>query len=80
MRKSVFDIRWRELHEGDLVYMSLWGDVNSRGGAPKRQALVVGIHPGNDLLERITVLCEGQIYQKMPAQLRVVSDGPLDKI
>ena len=79
MRKPVFDIKWRELREGDLVSMHVWGNGNTKL-LSGRQGVVVGVHPQSELLERITVLCGGEIYHKMPGQLTVVSDGPHDKI
>ena len=79
MRKCVFDIKWRELREGDLVSMKHW-EKEKTAFLADRHGLVVGVHPRSALLERVTVLCEGEFYQKMPGQLTVVSDGPLDKI
>jgi hypothetical protein len=79
MRKPVFDIKWRELREGDLISMKDWWPSDSRapralGDFPtNRMGLVLGVHPDRELNARVTVLCEGEFYQKMPAQLTVVS-------
>ena len=86
MLKPVFDIKWRELHEGDLVSMNVWWPSNPGNPCSKedflsiRMGLILGVHPERELLQRVTVLCEGEFYQKMPGLLTVVSAGPLDKI
>jgi len=80
MRKPLFDIKWRELREGDLVTLTTIVDVNGIADFVGRTGLVIGVYPESELTERISILYDGDIHLKMPGQLTVISDGPLDKI
>ena len=80
MRKPLFDIKWRELREGDLVTLMTIVDVNGIPTSAGRTGLVIGVHPQSELTERVSILCDGEIHLKMPGQLTVISDGPLAKI